>query len=346
MTDSTRDYLIVEQFVADAMQARALQAAFDLEVIDTLESVESIEVLRLLSGRRCDRAGGEFLLQVLSRAGIVEQAAASVCLTPTFRRALRFRDLLTAKLKFSELIAADYFEKLPQLLQSADDFMATSRLFELFDYGRCFDVTPQNCMQAARWIHLTSMLTRYEAPVCHEHYAFSQHQRMLDVGGNSGEFALQICRREPDLTATVVDLPVVCAVGQRHLADEPEASRITFEPMNLLEDSVPQGFDLITWKSVLHDWPIEYVEQFIESSIAALPEGGTLLIFERQKWDFSNEAFPYGLLPVMLFFRSYRMADVYTELFERFGLTDIQSEVIQLEVPFILVMGRKLAIGG
>ena len=37
-------------------------------------------------------------------------------------------------------------------------------------------------------------------------------RRMLDVGGNSGEFLLQVCRRNPELQGTVIDLPLVCDV--------------------------------------------------------------------------------------------------------------------------------------
>jgi hypothetical protein len=105
---------------------------------------------------------------------------------------------------------------------------------------------------------LTTTLTRYEAPVCVEHYDFSAHQRMLDLGGNSGEFAIQVCRRTPPLQACVVDLPVVCHVGMRHVAEQKLSDRIQFQPLNFTQDPIPGGYDLITCKSVLHDWPDEY----------------------------------------------------------------------------------------
>ena len=161
------------------------------------------------------------------------------------------------------------------------------------------------------------------------------------MGGNSGEFALQICRREPQLRATVVDLPVVCAVGARHLQGEPEADRIQFLPANMLDDPFPAGHDLITWKSVLHDWPDQHMQHLIQKTWQALPTAGRILIFERQKWDFSVEAMPYGLLPVMLFVRSYRTADQYCEVLHSAGFTDVAVQQIQLEVPFMLITARK-----
>ncbi|MDA0283967.1 MAG: methyltransferase, partial [Planctomycetota bacterium] len=319
----------------------ALQAAFDLGVIDALAEHENCDREDLLRGRECDADGGQFLLQMLVRSNVVQSVGQTVALTDTFRAALRYRDLLTTKLTFSAMVAADYFEKMPQLLKSADDFMATAKSFELFDYGRCIDITTANCMLASRWMQLTTMLTRYEAPVCHQHYDFGRHQHMLDVGGNSGEFVLQICRRTPEIQATVIDLPVVCQVGQRHLQSEQEASRIQFQPCNMLQNPFPEDCDLITWKSVLHDWPDDRISFLLQKSFDALPVGGTLLIFERQRLDFSVEDTPYGLLPVMLFFRSYREPDSYATWLQQVGFSDINLQTIQLEVPFCLITATK-----
>lgn len=337
----SREYLITEPFVSDALQARVLQAAFELGIIDRLQAVDVVSADQLFHGDDCDPAGGEFLLQMLAKSGVLRVSEQRISLTETFRSALQFRDLMVTKLNFSNIVAADFFEKMPQLLKSAEDFMATAKLFELFDYGRCVEVTTANCMQASRWMQLTTMLTRYEAPVCHQHYDFSEHQNMLDIGGNSGEFALQICRRTPELRATVLDLPVVCQVGQRHLQPLPEASRIEFRPADMLRDPFPEGFDLITWKSVLHDWPEEHMSLLLHKTFDSLPPGGTVLIFERQRWDFSVEDTPYGLLPVMLFFRSYRQPDAYQAGLQQAGFTKINVQQIRLEVPFLLITATK-----
>ena len=53
-----------------------------------------------------------------------------VTLTPAFKAALKYRDLLQTKLQFSELVAPDFFARLPQLLSSFEDFISTSKLFE------------------------------------------------------------------------------------------------------------------------------------------------------------------------------------------------------------------------
>ncbi|MEP3478810.1 MAG: methyltransferase [Fuerstiella sp.] len=341
MATMSLDYLIIEQFLTDALKARALQAAFELSIIDALADQQSIVASELLTGIKCDAEGGLFLLQMLASNHVVAIDDGSVSLTENFRKALPFRDLLTTKLKFSTLVAADYFSNLPNLLQSEDAFMQSSKLFELFDYGRCLEVTTANCMHASQWMQITTMLTRYEAAVCHNHYDFGQHSKMLDIGGNSGEFCVQICRRSPELTAQVFDLPVVCQVGQRHVSQSAESAQITFCAGDMLQDVFPAGCDLITWKSVLHDWPDQHLPDLLQKSFHALEPGGRLLIFERQRWDFAKEATPYGLLPVMLFFRSYRNPDHYQHALTNAGFTDVRLQQVQLEVPFLLITATK-----
>ena len=93
-------------------------------------------------------------------------------------------------------------------------------------------------------MRITTLLTRYEAAVCMDHHDFSQYRRMLDVGGNSGEFVLRICRRYPDISAAVFDLPLVCELGQEHVRGTAEADRISFVKGGKTEvgpDRVRQG---------------------------------------------------------------------------------------------------------
>jgi O-methyltransferase domain len=84
---------------------------------------------------------------------------------------------------------------------------------------------------------------------------FLATSQMLDIGDNSGEFALQITRDYPTLQATVIDLPVVCEVGRHHVSDQPESERIKFQAANALEDTLPGDQDLVTFKSIFHDRP-------------------------------------------------------------------------------------------
>ena len=120
---------------------------------------------------------------------------------------------------------------------------------------------------------------------------------MLDIGGNSGEFALQVCRRHGRLRASVLDLPLVCDIGGEHLAPEPEAKRISFIKRNAFADPLPETFDLISFKSMLHDWPEKDALLLIGKAARALAPGGALLIFERGRIPYRPETPPYSADP-------------------------------------------------
>jgi SAM-dependent methyltransferase len=164
---------------------------------------------------------------------------------------------------------------------------------------------------------------------------------MLDIGGNSGEFALRVCKAHPGIEATVFDLPVVCDVGLEHIRSEPEADRIAFVKGNALSDELPGGFDLVTFKSMLHDWPDKEARHLIAKGTQALKPGGTLLIFERGPIEVEQGRFPYAAIPMLLFFHSFRVPSFYEEQLRSLGFANIGVQRIELEMHFFLVTGTR-----
>ena len=96
----------------------------------------------------------------------------------------------------------------------------------------------------------------------------------------------------------------VCEIGREHVRAEAEAKRITFLEGNALADPLPAGFDLITFKSFLHDWPELEAKRFITRASHALSPSGTLLIFERSPFQVNETSCRYGMIPMLLFFRT------------------------------------------
>ncbi len=338
--DETIGYLCADDFLRDAVGARALASAFELGLVDALLERER-GAAALAERTKLDESGLGLLLGMLEAGNVLARAAGEVKLTASFMQALRYRDLLEAKLDFIGLAAPDFVELFSMLLADPRGFTGNARIFELFSYQRCFDPTPENFANTARWMRLTTALTKYEAPVCLARHDFSRYGRMLDVGGNSGEFALQACRRHAGLRATVHDLPLVCELGMRRLNAEPEAARIDFVKVGVPARDLPTGHDVVVFKSMLHDWPEQQMREFLARAHRALNPGGTLLIFERSRFEVGKTQVPYSTIPLMLFFRSYRPADGYRDALSAAGFHGIKSEAIELDMPFMLVTARK-----
>ena len=61
----SRDYLIIEDFLQDALQARALQAAFELGIVDRLANNSPCAATAVFETADVDQLGSSFLQQML-----------------------------------------------------------------------------------------------------------------------------------------------------------------------------------------------------------------------------------------------------------------------------------------
>ncbi|MCY2930276.1 MAG: methyltransferase [Planctomycetota bacterium] len=336
-----REYLCVEAFLATPAEARALRAAIELGVIDLLARSAPCDLATLQAAWRGDYRGLELLLSLLAVNGVIERRDGGAVLTEAFARALRFRDLIEAKLHFADALAGDLADRFTLLLADPDGFQRDSRLFELFRYDLACQRSPENLAATRRWVALTTALTRYEGPVCLSRYDFSRHRRVLDVGGNSGEFAATICRRHARVEGVVFDLPVVCDIGRDHVEGLGLSGRVSFLPGDALADPWPGGFDLVIFKSMLHDWPDSHARALLARARQALAPGGTLLIFERSPIAIGPGAVPYSLLPMLLLFRSFRGPGWYVDTCADLGFAPATAVRVELETPFFLLTASR-----
>lgn len=334
------DYLVVDEFLRDLVGTRGLKTALDRGVVDALVDGPKF-MAELTSHLGADQAGALLLLGILAASDVVERIGDKFMLTSRFKQALQFRDLLETKLDFAGLVLLDFIDKFDHLVTNSAKFQHEAQLFKLFDYQKAKKPTAQSYAWTKVWMRLTTALTRYETKAALNLYDFGKHRQLLDIGGNSGEFVLRICKAHQNLHATVMDLPVVCEFGQDHILPEPESERIGFLAGSALSDPIPQGYDLICFKSMLHDWPEVEVGKLLQRAAEALVPGGTLLIYERGPLEFTESSLSIGQLPILLFSRWYRNEKHYLDQLEGLGFKGIAVRHLQLDSPFFLLTAHK-----
>lgn len=347
--DTTLDYLCVDAFLTEMVGARALGTAFELGLIDALQEPMSQDALE--QRLQLDAQGLSLLFEMLEAHAVLARSALHDGtdvwqITNDFQHALRYRDLLEAKLYFAGLVAHDYLHLATALLMQPQRFFEQARIFSLFAYDKACALEGNNYADTARWMRITTALTTYESAVCLAGFDFSVYRRVLDIGGNSGELMRQVCTAMPRLDATIYDLPLVCDIGRRHVDDQSPVAvsqRVTFVKRDKGQRAYPQGHDLIVFKSMLHDWPAEEARDFLQRAYDALPPGGTLLIFERAHTALCGTQIGYGQLPLMLFFRSYRRPEIYKEWLEQLNFHSVQWQIVPLDMPFMMLTARKEA---
>jgi len=130
-------------------------------------------------------------------------------------------------------------------------------------------------------------------------------------------------------------------VGREHVAGQPEAARIKFMEGDALSGRLPSGFDLVSFKSMLHDWPDEQARRLLTNASEALRPGGTLLIFERAPLESEETSLPFSAIPFLLFFGAFRSSELYGEQLRDLGFDGLETRRIDLEMPFHLITAHK-----
>lgn len=119
------------------------------------------------------------------------------------------------------------------------------------------------------------------AGVLAETFDGSSHARVLDVGGGSAVYPIELCRRWPQLTATVYELPFVCEIAQRRIDAAGLAERIAVQPGDFrVDERLPGGHDVVLLGSVLHDWDEPVNRALVRKCHDALEPGGEIVVAE------------------------------------------------------------------
>ncbi|MBC8088904.1 MAG: SAM-dependent methyltransferase [Phycisphaerae bacterium] len=87
---------------------------------------------------------------------------------------------------------------------------------------------------------------------------------ILDIGGNTGRFALQCLRSDANIRIGIVDLPNMANAASATINEQGFGDRVSFHPTNMLDpqQSLPTGFDAV--------WMSQFLDCFSEAEIVAI----------------------------------------------------------------------------
>ncbi|MBO4481244.1 MAG: SAM-dependent methyltransferase [Bacteroidales bacterium] len=134
---------------------------------------------------------------------------------------------------------------------------------------------------------------------------FSRNPRkLLDVGGNTGRWALQCVHYNPDVKVTIMDLPQQLEMMRQQTKGLEGADRIDGHSGNLLDTKtqIPQGYDAIWMSQFLDCFSEEEVTSILTRAAKAMGKESRLYIMETF-WD--RQAFEtasYCLAQISLYF--------------------------------------------
>jgi 3-hydroxy-5-methyl-1-naphthoate 3-O-methyltransferase len=163
---------------------------------------------------------------------------------------------------------------------------------------------------------------------------FSGFRKLLDVGGGSGAFDIELCLRYPNLSATVYDLPFVTEIAQLKIAEAGLSKRITTRSGDFFADpSYPSGHDVILLSMIMHDWNEKEDREILRKCHEALVPGGAVVISELLVNDEKTGPAPAALMSLNMLIetvggRNYTAAELRSWL-QDVGYRD--TRVVQFE---------------
>jgi predicted O-methyltransferase YrrM len=105
-------------------------------------------------------------------------------------------------------------------------------------------------------------------------------RRLLDIGGGSGVYAIAVTSAFPETRATVLEASPVDGIARRTISAAGLGRRIDVVTADMFTDPWPADHDTHLFSNVLHDWNESDCRRLLGKSVAALPDGGHLLIHD------------------------------------------------------------------
>src|SRR5262245_46996238 len=223
------------------VEARIVQTAVQLAIFDTLQrtALSSHEIGSRLG---LEAKATELLVNALVSMGLLEKEGENFSLTEVARRYLleSSGEYLGGMIRFDASLWSCW-EKLPEAIRSGkpvrtpDMYQSDSNETEIF-------IDAMNSLVKARG-DPDALATALD---------WARVTTLLDVGAGPATYPIALCRRFPNIRATIFDLPGTLRFTERYIRETELAGRIELISGNYRSDPVPGNYDVIFLSNIIH----------------------------------------------------------------------------------------------
>ncbi|AUX24086.1 methyltransferase [Sorangium cellulosum] len=273
-TISPQDWTALCGLMNGWVQSTALGAACELGLFDFLSRRPGATVEDVAAGLDITRHGARVLLLACSATGTVQRDGSGAYANTALAEAYLRSD---APLSMASFVA--FNQKVQQVgCQRLAESLRQGRNAGLDAFPGPGDTLYQRLAAdpASERLFQTAMAayTRL-APGMIEAEELSAARVLVDVGGGDGTNAMRLCRRFPELTVTLVDLPSVCAIARKRVEEAGLERRIRCVEADMFRDPWPEG-DAVLLSHVVEIFAEERVRFLYAKACERLPPGGRL----------------------------------------------------------------------
>ncbi len=154
--------------------------------------------------------------------------------------------------------------------------------------------------------------------------------KILDVGGGSAAFSMELVRKNPGSSAVVLDLPHVIPLTRKYVEEAGLSDKINFIEGNYLDNDFEDNYDLILLSAIVHINSYDQNKKLIQKCAHALNEKGMIIISDFIMSE--DRVHPgFGAFFSLNMLVGTEEGDTYTESemrewFEAAGISDIERK--------------------
>ncbi len=145
---------------------------------------------------------------------------------------------------------------------------------------------------------------------------------ILDVGGNTGRFAIDYAKQSNDTKITILDLPEQVDMAKKNIKDNNLTDRVFFHPLDILDNDsiIPNGFDIVWMSQFIDCFSKDDAIKILTKVRKSLSPNSRLYILE-SLWDKQKfEASSYAIINTSPYFTA--MANGCSKMFNSTDLFD------------------------
>jgi hypothetical protein len=118
------------------------------------------------------------------------------------------------------------------------------------------------------------------APKVADRIDLGGRHHLLDLGGGPGTYAIHFCLSNPDLRATVYDLPTTRPFALQTIKRFELNTRIDFKAGDYVEEEIKGSYDVAWLSHILHGEGPEDCQELIRKTVSVLESGGLILVHD------------------------------------------------------------------
>lgn len=257
--------------IFSAVAFRATLAGVRLGVFDALDDGprSPADLARTLG---LDERGVRVLLDTLASIGYVRARGARFALTRTAAKWLANSSPLSvaAGVEYWGILFDQFFGNLERSIREGQPPL------NLYAW---IETQPEASSAFQRWMVATARIGGPE--IIDKLMLPPGAQRVLDVGGGHGLYSIALCRKHPQLHATIVDSPEALNAARDNVDAAGLADRITLHTGDFLHESLGSGYDLALLFNIVHGFTPAQNTDLLRRVAGALSVGGCVAIAEQ-----------------------------------------------------------------